>query len=293
MTAGRLLLTGATGLIGRHCIAPLRTRGFEVIAVSRSGRGGIAADLLDPAAMRRVVADVRATTLLHLAWADGPDRWTTAANLDWVASTLTLLRAFVAAGGRRAVLVGSCAEYDWSHPVLSETTPLDPATLYGAAKARLGQLALAAGPALGLSLAWARPFFVYGPGEPQGRLFGDLIRGLAAGHLVDCTDGEQRRDFLHVDDLGQALAALAASPAEGAINIGSGRAVAVKDMILTLARQMGRADLVKLGAKPRAANDPACIEADVTRLRRELRFVPRHDIESGIAEVLRADGVIP
>lgn len=291
MTGGRILLTGATGLIGRHCAAALRARGHEVISLSRSAGGNNGVDLLDPVACRRAVAGAGADMLLHLAWADGPDRWTTPANLDWVAASLTLLRAFAQSGGRRAVLVGSCAEYDWSQPVLSELAPLNPATLYGAAKARLGQLALAAAPALGLSVAWARPFFVYGPDEPAGRLFGDLIRGLAAGQPVDCTDGEQRRDFLHVDDLAQALAALLASPVEGAVNVGSGVAVPVKDMIGTLARQMGRPDLVRLGARLRPADDPACLQSDITRLRDEVGFTPRHDMESGIAAVLRAEGV--
>ena len=292
--SGRVLLTGATGLIGRHSIAPLQARGYDVVPTSRSGGGGgLALDLLDPAACRRTVAETRADMLLHLAWADGPDRWTALANLDWVAATLVLLRAFADAGGKRAVLVGSCAEYDWSHSVLPETAPLNPATLYGAAKARLGQLALAAAPELNLSLAWARPFFTYGPHEPQGRLFGDLIRGLSAGRRVACTDGEQRRDFLHVDDLGAALAALLDAPVTGAVNIASGVAVPVKDMILTLARQMGRSELIRLGARPRPANDPACLQADVTRLRDEVGFVPRHDIDSGIRAVLAAESIAP
>jgi len=292
--SGRVLLTGATGLIGRHSIAPLQARGYDVVPASRSGGGGgLALDLLDPAACRRSVAETRADTLLHLAWADGPDRWTTPANLDWVAATLVLLRAFADAGGKRAVLVGSCAEYDWSQPVLSETTPLIPATLYGVAKARLGQLAMAAAPALNLSLAWARPFFTYGPNEPKGRLFGDLIRGFTAGQPVECSDGEQRRDFLHVDDLAGGLAALLDSPVTGAVNIASGVAVPVKDMILTLARQMGRSELVRLGARPRPANDPACLQADVTRLRDEVGFVPRHDMQSGIRAVLAAEGIAP
>lgn len=298
MTRARVLLTGATGLIGRHAVTPLRDAGYEVIALSRSGRDvagavGLAADLLNPDDLRRAVVDAGAAALVHLAWADGPDRWTTPANLDWAAATLTLLRAFAAAGGRRAVLVGSCAEYDWSQPILAEASPLNPVTLYGAAKARTGQLAVVAAPTLGLSLAWARPFFVYGPGEPKGRLFGDLIRGIAAGQAVDCTDGEQRRDFLHVADLGAALAAVLPSPAEGAINVASGKAVMIKDMILTVARQMGRPDLVRLGARPRPAGDPACLQADVTRLREEVGFAPRFAMEGGIADVLRAEGVLP
>ena len=190
-------------------------------------------------------------------------------------------------------MVGSCAEYDWTGAGrMDEATPLRPASVYGAAKAATGLAAVAGARALGPFARLARVFFCYGPGEPEGRLFGDIIKGLQAGHTVDCTDGLQRRDFLHSEDVGAALAALLDSQVEGAVNIGSGRAVAVRDMIGTLARQMGREDLIRLGARPRPADDPDLIEADVTRLRDEVGFTPRYDMESGIRAVLKAEGVL-
>lgn len=291
MTRPRVLLTGATGLIGRQVVQPLTRRGYEVIAVTRRGQGLRGHLLVDPEA---VAEAARAECLLHLAWHDGPHRMGAAENLDWVGASLRLLSAFAAAGGKRAVMVGSCAEYDWTGAGrMDEATPLRPASVYGAAKAATGLAAMAGAKALGLSLAWARVFFVYGPGEPEGRLFGDIIRGLKAGRTVDCTDGMQRRDFLHSADVGAALAALLASPVDGAVNIGSGGAVPVREMIGTLARMMGREDLIRLGARPRPADDPPLIEAEVARLAGEVGFAPRHDIESGIRAVLKAEGVLP
>ena len=292
--AGRVLLTGATGLIGRASVAPLVARGFEVLALSRSGRGvgdvpGIACDLLDAQDRRRAVGRAAASHLLHLAWTDGPDRWTSAANLDWAAATLALARDFATAGGDRAVMAGSCAEYDWSGPVLSEDTDLAPATLYGAAKARTGQLLVAAAPATGLSLAWARPFFVYGPGEPPGRLLGDLVRGLAAGRPVEVTDGLQVRDYLFAADLGEALAALLASPLEGPVNVASGEGTQVRDLIAEVAGQMQRRELIRWGARPRPAGDPPRIVADTGRLRQATGFRPRFSLADGVAELLRQD----
>ena len=297
MTRPRVLVTGATGLIGRHVTAPLVALGYDVVALSRDGAAvpgavPLAGDLL--AGPKAIVAAAEADHLIHLAWADAPtDRWRTPANLDWLTASLDLLRHFSAAGGKRAVMVGSCAEYDWSAGRLSENTPLKPGTLYGAAKAATGMAALAAAPVLGVSLAWARPFFCYGPGEPEGRLFGDLIKGLAAGRKVACTDGLQRRDFLHTADIGRALACLLASPAEGAVNIGSGNAVAVRDLIQMLAAVMGRPDLIDLGARPRAADDPPLIEADVSRLKTLTGFSPQFDLESGVRDVLVAEGFAP
>jgi nucleoside-diphosphate-sugar epimerase len=298
MSGPRVLVTGATGLIGRAVVAALAARGCEVVAASRSGRAlgaawPVAADLLEPGAAAHLVAEAEATHLVHLAWADGRDRWTSPANLDWVGATLSLARAFAAGGGERALFAGSSAEYDWTGPVrLSETSPLRPATLYGAAKAALSGTLAAAMPALGYSVVWARPFFVYGPGEPEGRLLGDLVRGLSAGRPVECTDGLQRRDYLSSADMGEAVAALLLSEAEGAVNIGSGEAIEVRALIGEVARAMGRPELVRLGARPRPDGDPAEIVADVSRLKAATGFRPRHDLASGVAALL-AEAAVP
>lgn len=301
MTPGLVLLTGASGLIGRQCVRPLQALGFRVVAASRTprpitGAESYEVDILDPKAVQRLCDDVRPSHLLHLAWHDGAkDRWVAAANLDWIGASLTLLRAFAETGGQRAVLVGSCAEYDWTDAAdqpLHEASPLRPATLYGAAKAATGTAALAGAHALGLSVAWARPFFCFGPGEPEGRLFGDLIRGLASRRTVDCTDGLQERDFLSTMDQGRALAALLASPVQGAVNIASGRALAVRRVVAELAEQMGQAGLVRLGARARPAGDPARIVADVTRLRDEVGFAPDFDLATSVRTTLIAEGVL-
>lgn len=302
MSAPSVLLTGATGLIGRQVVVPLLAHGYRVIAASRSGEPvagaeALALDLLDGAGVTRALAGLGATHLIHLAWHDGPrDRWGSPANLDWVGASLHLLRTFADAGGRRAVMVGSCAEYDWSGAAsgaMAEDTPLRPATLYGAAKAATGIAAMAGAGALGVSLVWARPFFCYGPGEPDGRLFGDIIRGLRAGRQVDCTDGLQKRDFLTTFDLARALCDLLTSPLEGAVNVASGRAEMVREVILTLARAMGGEDRIHLGARPRPASDPPLILADVTRLSEGTGFRPAHDLAAGVRATLLAEGVLP
>lgn len=291
MKRKRVLLTGASGLIGRQTSTALAALGFDVIPVSRRGPGLRGHLLADPEA---VASAAHADLMVHLAWHDGPDRMNAPANLDWVGASLRLLSAFAAAGGRRVVMVGSCAEYDWQGPGrMDEATPLRPASIYGAAKAATALASIAGAQTLGLSLAWARPFFCYGPGEPEGRLIGDLVRGLAAGQPIACTDGLQRRDYLHTDDLGRALAELMQSPVEGPVNVGSGEAIAVRDLIGAFARAAGREDLIRLGAIDRRPDDPPLIEADVTRLREEVGFAPRYDLESGVRAVLKTEGINP
>lgn len=291
----RVLVTGANGFLGRPCVAALAARGFEPVALGRGGAappgaaGALRADLLDPRETAQAVAAAGASHLLHLAWHPEPrGRWGAPANLDWAAATLTLARAFAEAGGRRMVAAGSCAEYAWSAPVLSEeTTPLRPATLYGAAKAHAGALLIAAQAALGLSCAWARIFFCYGPGEPPGRLMSDLISRLAAARPAPCTDGRQARDYLHSADVAEALALILASDLCGPVNVASGAATPVGDLIRETARRMGRPDLPRLGALPRPPDDPPSLTGDARRLR-ALGFRPRFGLRAGVADVVAA-----
>ena len=287
----RVLVTGATGLIGQETCAALAGAGHEVVALSRSGRDvagaaeTIAVDLLDETATVPALRGAGAEALVHLAWYDGPGRMGAKDNLDWAAATIRLVRTFAEAGGRRVIGAGSCAEYDWRDAgPFSEGAALNPQSLYGIAKARTGQMLMDAAPQLGLAMAWARIFFVYGPGEPEGRLLGDVIAGLRAGRPVPCTDGLQERDFMATPEIGRALAHMLDCGAEGPVNVASGDCIPVRDLIGAVADHMGGADLVQLGARTRPPDDPPRIAADVTCLR-ALGFIPRHSLE-GVADAI-------
>ena len=118
-----VLVTGASGFIGRRVVAQLATEGrFEIVTASRrpdprmpAGVTHHAVDMLALGAPVDLIQRVRPTHLVHLAWNAEPGRfWNAPDNLDWAAATLTLVRAFLEAGGTRAVLAGTCAEYDWT-----------------------------------------------------------------------------------------------------------------------------------------------------------------------------------
>lgn len=290
----RLLLTGATGFVGRHAMAPLLAAGHEVHAVTtrqEPGDGdGVAwhrADLLSSA---DVVAEVAPETLLHLAWYVEPGRfWTAPENVRWVEASLALLRAFADSGGRRAVMAGTCAEYDWDavgERCDEHRTPLRPATLYGAAKHALHGVAARYAEQAGFELAWGRIFFVYGPGEPDGRLIPSVGRALLAGEPVPTTRGDQLRDFMHVQDVADAFVALVDSEATGAVNVASGEAVTVRQVVDTLAELAGRPDLPRPGALPDREGDPPRLVADVSRLRDEVGFAPRIGLRAGLQGTL-------
>lgn len=290
----KVLITGATGFIGQHAVPALLARGFAVEAVSRTAPAGAptpgvrwhAADLLDDAQAAQVVARVRPTHLLHFAWFAVPGQyWTSPENLRWTGASLALIQSFIECRGRRVVVAGSCAEYDWQMGNCSESdTPLRPATLYGSCKHALHMALEALARERGLDVGWGRIFFLYGPFEHPHRLVSSVIRALLTGQPADCSSGTQIRDFLHVQDVADAFAALLDSSVTGAVNIGSGRPVTVKEVVQTIADQMGRSELVRLGARP--ADPVPALTADTRRLREELEWQPRYDLQTGLAQTI-------
>lgn len=288
-----ILLTGASGFIGSRAIEPLLRAGHRVHAVSRVPRAhaGVewhALDLLDSGATADLVARLRPELLLHLAWyAEHGRFWSAPQNLDWVGATLRLVREFRECGGRRAVLAGTCAEYEWGTATCSESqTPLRPASLYGTAKHATRLVADAYAREHELELAWGRIFFLYGPDEQPQRLLPSVTVSLLAGRPALTTNGVQVRDFSHVDDVAAGFAALLDSPATGPVNVASGQGVAVRRMVELAAEAAGRPDLVRFGAIPLRPGEPDAIVADVERLEREVGFRPRISLERGIADTV-------
>ncbi len=291
----RVLVTGATGFIGRYSLARLLESGYEVHAVSNqqspTARDGVTwhrADLLDLESIAPLMARVQPTHLLHFAWYAVPGKyWTAPENLGWVRATASLMQAFTDCGGQRAVMAGTCAEYDWKFDYCSELfTPCRPATVYGACKHSAHVLLDAWSAQEGISSAWGRIFFLYGPGEYPSRLVPSVINSLLRNEPARCTHGKQLRDFMYVKDVAAAFVALLNSDVRGAINIASGNALPLKDLIHAAADELGKRSLIELGAIAAQAGDPGALIADATRLREEVGFRPQYSLQKGIARTV-------
>ena len=303
--AKRVLVTGAGGFIGRWSVAPLLAKGYEVHAVlshraqalmppELHGAAVHHADLLNEAGVEALIKQVMPTHLLHFAWIATPGiYWQSPDNARWLAASLHLLRSFRSVGGERAVLAGSCAEYDWSKggvcvegvsPLAdAAATPISP---YAANKIAL-QTALARfATEAPLSSAWGRIFFQFGPYEHPDRLVSSVIRHLLMNQEALCTHGRQVRSFLHVGDLGAAFAALLDSEVQGPVNMGSEDRITLADLIGRIAAEIGRSDLVRLGARSAPPGEPPLLVPDVRRLRDEVQWRPRFSTSEAISDTV-------
>ncbi|MBX3505002.1 MAG: NAD(P)-dependent oxidoreductase [Parvibaculum sp.] len=291
----RILVTGASGFVGRAVLPPLLAAGAEVHAVSRTGGAAVdgciwhRADLMEADRVHALVGDVRPQIVLHLAWCVEHGRfWTDPANLDWVAASLHLARAAAEAGASRFVATGTCYEYDWPDQGKCREceTPTAPHTLYDTSKDACRRILEAFFAQQGMDFAWGRLFFLYGAGETPSRLVASIARALVQGHKAPVSLGLAVRDFVDVRDAGAALAALALSAATGPVNIATGEGISVANLAMKLGEIAGRPNLVQLGALEDRAGEPPVIVADTERLTSEIGFRPLRTIDKGLGDAL-------
>jgi nucleoside-diphosphate-sugar epimerase len=295
----KVLVTGAAGFVGAHVVRELRSRGHDVRAPVRpstrlhrledlrSEVEWVTCDLLTASSSELRALGDGVDVCVHAAWYVEPGRYLEATdNVAWVGASMSLLDALANAGCRRAVYLGTCFEYDHRSGYLSESSPTAPGTLYAAAKLSTLLMGERLAERAEMVFGWARLFYLYGPGEHPGRLVPQVARALLAGEDVAVTRGLQVRDFLHVADVASALVDIAGSDHAGVVNVGSGRPVAVRDLVSRIAEAVGGPGTVRFGARPEPAFDPPFICANNERLREEVGWRPRFELEAGLRDAV-------
>jgi dTDP-6-deoxy-L-talose 4-dehydrogenase (NAD+) len=245
----RVLITGATGFIGSHAALGCQANGWEVGALVLPAEVSMCRERLGQsvAVFPGTLAEPPWPALeawqpdacIHCAWIATPGEYLTSPlNTDFLRWSRIFLERLAANGTRRLVGVGTCAE---------RLVPLqgNGAPLYARCKDELRQFMLDGIP--GAQCAWARLFYPYGVGEARQRLISSLIAAFQAGRSfpLRCTD--TRKDYVHVADVGSAMAALARFAMTGLVEIGTGTGVRLGDLAAMVAARMGCPERLVLG----------------------------------------------
>jgi UDP-glucose 4-epimerase len=303
-----ILVTGGAGYIGSHMVHELLDTG-EIVVVLDNLQSGfrflipssvpfISGNAGDRDLVTRVITQYNVTAIIHFAGsivATDPMRAPFEYYHNNTATTCNLLDVAVRAGVQHFIFSSSAAIYgSFDHAPVREDAPTKPISPYGASKLMAEIILHDVGKAHGLRFVVLRHFNVAGA-DPKGRTGQS---NPAATHLIKIAseaalgkrakldvfgddyptpDGTCVRDYIHVSDLARSHSAALAYLRRGGVsttfNCGCGRGVSVIEVIEAL-RRVSRCDF-PVEIKGRRAGDPACLVADVERIRRTLDWHPQ------------------
>ena len=278
----KVLVTGATGFVGRHLVAALLARGDAVRAVARNVETAqgmpwindvefVAADIhaaeLDVAALTEGI-DV----LAHLAWPGLPNYRALFHFEHNLMSDYRFIKGAVEAGVRQVLVTGTCFEYGLQSGPLSESVEPQPSNPYGLAKHTLRLFLQNLQQEMPFTLQWARLFYLHGEGQNPNSLLAALDRAIdAADASFNMSGGEQLRDFLPIATATAYLAAiLHQRDFDGVINCASGQPVSVRSLVEERLRERGAALNLNLGHYPYPTHEPMAFWAVTERLQQLL-----------------------
>lgn len=296
----RVLVTGAAGFLGSHLVPRLIEEGAEVCVLDQPNarrwglfeRTHLAASLrTDVRTLAEPVHDGSLgdiDAIFHLAavgvTGDVSDlRQLVTGNIDGTLAVLLAAQRLKS----RLVYCGSCFEYGsgdrWSEDALPA-----PTTEYGAAKTAGWLLANAFARRTSLEVISLRPFTMYGPMEPPGRLVPSVVRHALAGRAIDLTPGDQLRDFVFVDDAVEAFVAAATTDAAvgGTFNVCTGTAVTVRDVVHRVLQCTGSRSEARFGALSYRPTELAVLSGDPTHAAQVLGWRARVSLEDGLARTV-------
>ena len=229
--------------------------------------------------------------LVHLAWS--LNRTNAAAQQESLQAFARLLGQENLAG---VVGLGSAEEYGEREGRLREDlAPGAKLSAYGQAKHAAGKVLEAWARGAGRKAVWLRPFVVYGPGQGGNMAIPYALRCARERTPGEFSEGLQFRDFVHVDDVAEGIAAAALGlpdlkPAFAICNLGRGEPVRLRDVLERIAVQTNSQDLFRFGARPMRPGEPQEQYADVAAAAELFGWRAKIPWEQGVDALCREPG---
>jgi len=268
----KILLTGATGFVGKQVLKALQKTNSDITLIVRSNWKEqienqncinsivITKDIFSESINWWENVCKSIDTIVHLAWYVEPGKYLQSdKNTKCVLGTLNLANGAAISGVSRIVGIGTCFEYDLVGGILSINTPLKPLTPYAIAKVTLFEKLTTLLMKQNIEFAWCRLFYLYGEGEDERRLVPYIRSKLKSGLIAELSVGNQIRDFMDVEEAGQMIVDIAKSNLQGAVNVCSEVPTTIRQLAEKIADEYGRRDLLKFGARPNDIFDPHCV----------------------------------
>ena len=296
----KIVVTGATSMIGTALIKACLMRRIKVVALVRQGSKRLErlpeSDLVEVVycgleVMKSYEPSVSdADVFYHFSWSGTSksggrfDPEAQEPNIRYTLDAVHLAKRF---GCKKFVGAGSQAEYGLSDKPLTKDTPIRPYMAYGVAKYAAGRLAEMLCASLGMDFVWGRILSVYGPHDNENTLIRYIVESFLENKQPELTPGGQIWDYLYEDDAGEAFLALGESGrAKGIYNIGSGVGRPLKSFVADIQSVTKSNVPAALGARPYEKNQVMFLQADITSLTNDTGWRPRISFTEGIQNIV-------
>lgn len=287
----KVIVTGAAGFVGSYCVEILKDKNYQVFALSRASREEdrdnikwITADLFNFQELNSIIEEIKGDLLLHLAWITTPGVfYESEENHIWVKSSLNLIENFLLNGGKRVVVAGSCAEYDWNKKKFLEEDSCYPASLYGRSKLHLFNQLRDICAKYNASFAWGRIFNVFGPKEPPEKIISLIVKAAIEKRKIQCLAKDDVRDFIYIKDVANIFVKLLEESFDGIINIATGKGHSIDDIAKMVGQKLNISNFCDF--KQKNSKFPEVV-GDIKNLHK-LKYRFLFDINKGLDETIR------
>lgn len=297
---GPVIVSGGSGFLGRHLIQKLTERQVPVWVLTSPGhrRGeelgslpGVRVLDVDPERWEDSVPALprEAEAFFCLGWSGVAPQARNDFELQFsnLAPTANLLRLAAAAGARRFILPGSTMEYAGWDGLINAAAPPSPSNLYGAAKVAARYLCQALAEELGIPFIYTVITGIYSADRRDSNVIHYAITSLLRGEKPSFTALEQPWDYVHIDDVTEALWAVAVRGKDGGFYpIGHGDNWPLANYIRIIRDLIDPAAPLGIGEIPYKGGRVPSSCVDLAPLREELGFTPQISFEQGIREVI-------
>lgn len=266
----KVVVTGASGYIGRHVVDALIKMHHEVIAVDMINKvintdaTFLSLDIFSDDIYNKLG---RPDACIHMAWKDGFNH-ASDAHMGMLSKHYAFIKNMIDGGVKYLSIMGTMHEIGYYEGCVDENTPTNPLSMYGIAKNALREASLLLADKSDTALMWLRAYYILGDDSNNNSIFTKITQmeheGKASFPFVS---GKNKYDFIHVDELAKQIAtASTQSEITGIINCCSGKPVSLADKVNEFIEKNHYSIRPDYGKFPERPYDSPAIWGDNTKI---------------------------
>lgn len=296
----KILITGATGFIGRHIVQLLQDQGHKLALVvldteidpilKNRNTELIKGDLTNLDSVKSSISRFNPEVCIHLAWEGIPDFSQQKSRLNLNLSIDALDFILDSTDCNKVIVAGSCWEYGKKHGACKESDAVIIKTYFTWAKHSLNEYLTVKCDEKEVTLNWFRLFYVYGPGQREGSLIPTLVKSISESKTPSIKSPMNKNDFIFVTDVAKAFytAAIKSIPS-GVYNLGSGDSTSVYEVCRTVEQLItGQNSMSERLRNTDSENEVIDFWADMSKTSRILGWSASTSLEDGIRKYIDA-----